>query len=263
MVEEVPAEAAPAEAAAAAAEAAEAEQPETELPSVRQLSRKSSKVIPFLGSGRSEALEEEEHPQERLRYFIDAFAAHCDPSAEFEQLVTHFLLEIDDDISSTGAVGVTGAAEDDEGDGRRATSAAENLIEQLQPRSDQELDVHQAVTCAKVLSACLEQSEGAALTVRQEKLSALGACAVVVRLISCETSELYRAGLELGTQMVRDGNTSVQRAIYELINSADLQHVSPLDASGGNFFTRIRDALRLAMKEIPERITYLSNQACL
>ena len=96
---------------------------------------------------------------------------------------------------------------------------------------------------------------------RQNCLSEYGACAVVVRLVSSDNHELYKAGLELGHHMLMGGNVDVQQTLYDLVNSADTEQCAALDGTGGNFFSRLRDSIRLAVKEIPERITYMQTQA--
>lgn len=190
-----------------------------------------------------------EHPQTHLRAFVDDFALKCNVSAEFSNLVDAFLVGLDDDATTPAGQ-------------EKSNPPAENLIEQLRPRAGDDLDVHQAVACARVLCACLAQSpSNAVLHKRQDVFRGFGACAVVIRLVSCEHPELYKAGLELGKQMVRNGNARVQQKFYDLMNSADTQHVAPLDGTRGTFFTRMRDSLRLAVKEIPERITYMQSQA--
>ena len=195
---------------------------------------------------------EDEHPQTQLRAFIDAYTSSGDFDAEFSNLVDAFLADLDDG----------GKRDDTPGGTAQRKPPAQNLIEQLKPQPGAELDVHQAVACAKVLCACLSQEpDDDVLHKRQNALSRFGACAVVIRLVSCEDPDLYKAGLELGKQMLRDGNVMVQQTLYDLVNSVDTAHVAPLDGTGGNFFSRMRDSLRLAVKEVPERITYAEMQA--
>lgn len=98
------------------------------------------------------------------------------------------------------------------------------------------------------------------LVSRQNLLSDFGVSAVMLKLLSCENSALYLAGLQLGEMLLKGGNARVQSEIVACFSNADEGDTAALDGSTRGFFLRLRDALRLAAKEIPERITYLETQ---
>jgi hypothetical protein len=195
------------------------------------------------------------HPQANLRGFLEVYARKANIQGEFESLAHIFTIGLDaDESSSAGATrhGLMGGH----------CHPVQNLVRQLSARSGGKLDVDAAVTSVRILCACLKEgSSASALASRQRTLRDFGACAVAVQLVTCEEPRLFACGLQLGTALVRGGNRDVQSSFFELVCTLDHTGVGALDASPWSFFERVRDALRLAIKEVPERRTFLSSQA--
>ena len=200
-----------------------------------------------------EAVEEQEaprsmtwHPQNQLTAFIDAYASRANPrNGEFQGLVEIFLHHVGDEKT----------------DEVTHVPPLQNLIQRMLHAGGEGMPIDQTATCARILAVILQDAAHtrSLLVSRQEMLLRFGAVPVVLKLISCETDVLYRAGLELGELLVRGGNRPVQEEMYRLLNS-DLSEVAALDGSQSGFYTHVRDTLRLAVKEIPERISYAQVQ---
>ena len=59
---------------------------------------------------------------------------------------------------------------------------------------------------------------------------------------------------------MQEGNREVQSELCNLLSSSDDRQTAALDGSAGNFFSRVRNSLRLAVKEIAERQSFLQTQ---
>lgn len=159
--------------------------------------------------------DEKWHPQSHLSQFIDMYKAVANPDeGEFTGLVEVFALRLGDGTSSKkNSVRAPGD--------HVATPPLANLVARLQlPQSGEAIDVSQTVTCTRILCAILKNAEAEsvqALHERQNSLNAFGVGAVVLRLISCETTELYREGLQLGSSMLKNGNAVVQDELIALV----------------------------------------------
>ena len=214
------------------------------------------------------ALLEGYHPQANLRGFLEVYARKMSIEAEFESLARIFIAGLDeDDRSSDGGTGAVRPPFRVRSDGHKAAAhcpPVQNLVHQLRARTGEKLDVDAAVTSVRVLCSCLTEGQGtsvSALARRQRALSDFGACAVTVRLVSCQEPRLFACGLQLGMALVRGGNREVQATFLELICTLDREMVAALDGTSWTFFERVREALRLAIKEVPERRTFLRSQA--
>ena len=64
---------------------------------------------------------------------------------------------------------------------------------------------------------------------RQDALNEGGVSTVVLRLIACDDTTLFKAGLELGQWMLWGGNMNVQRGMFALLTSAEHTEIAALD----------------------------------
>lgn len=200
------------------------------------------------------------HPQTDLARFIDNYKDKTNPNeSEFNGLVDVFTVGLGDEEERTStakaaqAFGYSGA-----------NPPLANLVSRLQqPQDNETVDTSQTVTCARILRAILNNALATSkqtLHERQKTLNSIGVSAVVLRLVSCETTELYQEGLLLGVAMLKHGNPTVQDELVALLTHRKNVDIAAIDGSQTTFFARMRDSLRLAIKEIPERVSYLQMQ---
>ena len=209
------------------------------------------------------------HPQALLGSFVDIYHTQAGAGdSEFLGLVEVFMPE-----PSAAPIAVkerqeAAASADDEEDAvlpvLNEAGPLQNLVSRLQDGikaagGDGTIDFYLTSACARILRSILEDAEaidGDELTKRQGVLQTCGVPQVVLRLVSCENVELYKSGLDLGVQLARGGHKGTQEALYDLLSNHTGDDTAGLDGSGSTFFGRVRDALRLAVKEIPEQRSY-------
>ena len=106
-------------------------------------------------------------------------------------------------------------------------------------------DTYQTVACARILRVILEDAHKTGdlslLRARQTALNNFGVSGVVLRLVSCETNELYKAGLELGVMMLKEGCRPVQHSVHKLLANRSETDTAAIDGSETSFFMHIRD----------------------
>lgn len=227
------------------------------------------------------------HPQSELAKFVDLYHEMAGAGdSEFSGLTDVFTASLNAE------------REDDEG-GNPLLPPLQNLVDRMQDGirvggggsdgPDAPVDVHLTVACARILRTILEEAEAfgsGELRARQDALNGFGVSAVVrrrtahrsfaciliiathtlhecvqvIRLISCSTSELYKAGLELGLLMLKGGNPTVQTEFYQLLSNRNESATSALDGTKGHFFERVRDSIRCAVKEIPDAQAHARTQ---
>ena len=121
----------------------------------------------------------------------------------------------------------------------------------------------QMVACARIFTVILSDAElkggDELLRSRQCLLKRIGVVRVMLRLVQSQLDALYESGLQLGFMLLKGGNVEVQTRMVELL-SDQATGASAMDGTPATFFQRVRAALRLAVKEIPERIAYIKGR---
>ena len=94
---------------------------------------------------------------------------------------------------------------------------------------------------------------------RQQLCNEMGASTLVLKFASCKDDALCDAGLQMGKALLLGGNTAVQASLLQLMRTNDLA-AAPADGSDGTFLSSMKRRIRIGIKELKERKTFLAQQ---